>query len=49
MSLRASEVVIKKLDNHTEGIFGFRNIGVVEESMKKSFPNMKLGINAKFH
>lgn len=37
---------VEKAHNHLEGIFGFGNVRVVEESMKQPFPDMKLGIHA---
>lgn len=45
----ASQVFIKKADNDPKGIFGFRNVRVVKESMKQPFPDMELGIYAQVY
>jgi hypothetical protein len=41
-------MAIKKPDDHVQCVLRLRDICVVKESMKESFPNMEFGLNPQF-
>src|SRR5437870_3226976 len=42
-------MAIKEFDYYVECVFRFRNVRVVEESVKEPFPNVEFGIHAEPH
>jgi hypothetical protein len=45
LALILSKISVKELTDNAEGLFGLRNISVIEEAVKKTIPHMQLRIN----